>query len=128
SSAHAQHKGMGSTVVAALVSRDAGQIHIAHVGDSRCYRIRDGVIEPLTRDHSLINEALALKPDLTKAQIARLPKNVITRALGMSSVVQVYVRSEAVQPGDTFLLCSDGLSGLVPDDKILDIVEIASDI
>lgn len=128
STSSVQHKGMGSTIVAMLVSRDTRHIHIAHVGDSRCYRIRDGNIEQMTRDHSLINEALALKPDLTKAQIARLPKNVITRALGMSAVVQVDVRSEELRIGDTFLLCSDGLSGLVPDEKILDIVDISADV
>lgn len=127
SSTDARHKGMGSTVVALLFSREHGQVHVAHVGDSRCYRIRDGKIEQLTRDHSLVNEALALKPDLTKAQIARLPKNVITRALGMAPVVQVDIRTERLQPGDAFLLCSDGLSGLVPDEQMLEIVGMAED-
>jgi protein phosphatase len=127
SSTDARHKGMGSTIVALLFSREHGQVHVAHVGDSRCYRIRDGRIEQLTRDHSLVNEAIALKPDLTKAQIARLPKNVITRALGMAPVVQVDIRTERLQPGDAFLLCSDGLSGLVPDDQMLEIVGMAED-
>jgi len=128
SSTDPRHKGMGSTIVALLFSRAHGQVHVAHVGDSRCYRIRDGEIEQLTRDHSLVNEALALKPDLTKAQIARLPKNVITRALGMAPVVQVDIRTEHLEPGDAFLLCSDGLSGLVPDEQMLEIVGMADDI
>jgi protein phosphatase len=127
SSTDARHKGMGSTIVALLFSREQNQVHVAHVGDSRCYRIRDGKIEQLTRDHSLVNEALALKPDLTKAQIARLPKNVITRALGMAPVVQVDIRTERLQPGDSYLLCSDGLSGLVPDEQMLEVVGMAED-
>lgn len=125
SSMDSRHKGMGSTVVALLVSPADHQVHIAHVGDSRCYRVRRGAIEQMTRDHSLINEALAMKPDLTKAQIARLPKNVITRALGMASGVQVDIRTEQALPGDQFLLCSDGLSGLVNEQQMLDMLEMS---
>ncbi|EYF07933.1 Protein serine/threonine phosphatase PrpC, regulation of stationary phase [Chondromyces apiculatus DSM 436] len=121
SSTHSQHQGMGSTVVAAHLALD--HIHVAHVGDSRCYRIRNGTIEQLTKDHSLINDALALKPDLTPEELARLPKNIITRALGMKDAVKVDIRTEPVQPGDLFLLCSDGLSGMVNDEQILDVFE-----
>jgi protein phosphatase len=120
SNTHAQHHGMGSTCVAIHLSD--GMVHIAHVGDSRCYRIRDGQIQQMTRDHSLINDALDMKPDLTKEELARLPKNIITRALGMKDVVKVDVKSEPVLPGDQFLLCSDGLTGMVPVDDILKIV------
>lgn len=118
-----QHQGMGSTVVAAHVSADTDSIHVGHVGDSRCYRIRDGKIEQLTKDHSLINDALALKPDLTPEELARLPKNIITRALGMKDAVKVDIRSEPVQPGDMFLLCSDGLSGMINEAQMLDVFE-----
>ncbi|WP_245677735.1 Stp1/IreP family PP2C-type Ser/Thr phosphatase [Chondromyces crocatus] len=121
SNTFSQHQGMGSTVVAAYVAQD--HIHIGHVGDSRCYRIRDGSIEQLTKDHSLINDALALKPDLTPEELARLPKNIITRALGMKDAVKVDIRTEPVQPGDFFLLCSDGLSGMINDEQILDVFE-----
>ncbi|MCC6555390.1 MAG: Stp1/IreP family PP2C-type Ser/Thr phosphatase [Polyangiaceae bacterium] len=127
SSTHAQHQGMGSTVVAAYVSRETDQIHVGHVGDSRCYRIRDGKLEQLTKDHSLINDALALKPDLSPEELARLPKNIITRALGMKDAVKVDIRSEKVQPGDIFLLCSDGLSGMVSDAQIADVFEFTED-
>jgi serine/threonine protein phosphatase PrpC len=121
-----QHHGMGSTVVAVHIAGD-GMIHISHVGDSRCYRIRDGEIEQLTRDHSLINDALEMKPDLAPEEIARLPKNIITRALGMKDAVEVDVRSEPLALGDTFLLCSDGLSGMVSDREILEVVSLTDD-
>jgi PPM family protein phosphatase len=128
SSTFQQHQGMGSTVVAMHIARDNGQVHVAHVGDSRCYRIRAGEIVQLTRDHSLVNDALALKPDLTPDEIARLPKNIITRALGMKDLVKVDIHSSDVEAGDVFLLCSDGLSGMVDDEQILEIVGITDDL
>lgn len=123
SSTHTEHKGMGTTMVAMHVSRDTGEAHVAHVGDSRCYRIRGGVIEQLTRDHSLIGDALAWKPDLTEAELAMLPKNVISRALGRAKTVEVDIRSDPALPGDVYVLCSDGLSGHVKDPGILEIVQ-----
>lgn len=120
SSTHAEHKGMGTTCVAIHVSRADGHAHIAHVGDSRCYRIRGGAIEQMTRDHSLIGDALAWKPDLTEAELSLLPKNVISRALGRAKTVEVDIRSEPALPGDVYVLCSDGLSGHVSDQGILD--------
>jgi len=122
SSTHQQHHGMGSTIVAAYVPPGGEEIHIAHVGDSRCYRVRDGEIKQLTRDHSLINDALDIKPDLTDADLARLPKNIITRALGMKDVVKVDIRTEKMEPGDIYLLCSDGLSGMVSDPDLGDVL------
>ncbi|WP_437603589.1 protein phosphatase 2C domain-containing protein [Sorangium sp. So ce590] len=127
SNTYTQHQGMGSTVVAAYVSRETEQIHVGHVGDSRCYRIRLGEIEQLTKDHSLINDALALKPDLSPDELARLPKNIITRALGMKDAVKVDIRSERIQLGDAFLLCSDGLSGMVSEQQMLDVLDITQD-
>ncbi|WP_437683172.1 Stp1/IreP family PP2C-type Ser/Thr phosphatase [Sorangium sp. So ce131] len=127
SNTYTQHQGMGSTVVAAFVSTETEQIHVGHVGDSRCYRIRHGEIEQLTKDHSLINDALALKPDLSQDELARLPKNIITRALGMKDAVKVDIRSERIQLGDVFLLCSDGLSGMVSEQQMLDVFDITQD-
>jgi protein phosphatase len=124
SSSHDRHKGMGSTVVAVHVAGDT--VYIAHVGDSRCYRIRDDKMEQVTRDHSLINEALALRPDLTPEQIARLPKNVVTRALGMKGSVNVDLRTERALPGDVLLLCSDGLSGMVDDTTIFEVLGLTN--
>lgn len=119
SNTHPAHKGMGTTLVAVHVSRAEGQIHIAHVGDSRCYRIRGGKIEQLTRDHSLIGDALAWKPDLTEAELSLLPKNIISRALGRGKSVEIDLRTEPIAVGDMFVLCSDGLSGMVNDAGIL---------
>jgi PPM family protein phosphatase len=126
SSTFAEHKGMGSTIVAVHVSH--GNIHIAHVGDSRCYRIRDGEIKQMTRDHSLINDALELKPDLTPQELARLPKNVITRALGMASTVKVDVQSHPALHDDIYLLCSDGLTGMVNTTQILEVLDVTEDL
>ena len=125
SNTHQQHHGMGSTVVAIHLAHD--MVHVAHVGDSRVYRIRDGEIQQLTRDHSLINDALEMKPDLTKEELARLPKNIITRALGMKDAVKVDVKSEPALPGDVFLLCSDGLTGMVPNEQILEVISLTQE-
>lgn len=122
-----EHRGMGSTIVAVHYERVTGQLHIAHVGDSRVYRVRGGAIEQLTRDHSLVSDAMMMKPELTQEELSRLPKNIITRALGMTAKVQVDLRSEPVQAGDTYLLCSDGLSGMVDDEQILEVLTITDD-
>jgi protein phosphatase len=118
-------QGMGTTIVGALFNRGERKIHIAHVGDSRAYRVRDGKLMQLTRDHSLLNDYLLVMPNLTDAQKERLPNNVITRALGMQEAVAVDVCQEAVQPEDLFVLCSDGLNGMVKDARILELVEEA---
>ncbi len=118
-------RGMGTTIVSAVFSNR--RLYVAHVGDSRCYRIRNGEIELLTRDHSLRNDYLLVMPDMTEEQQEELPKNVITRALGMSDNVVVDLRPELPKPGDLYLLCSDGLSGMVTDEQILDIVDSSKD-
>ena len=118
-------QGMGTTIVGALFARDDRKIHIVHVGDSRAYRIRDGALTQLTRDHSLLNDYLLVMPNLTEVQKERLPSNVITRALGMQEGVAVDLYFESVESGDVYVLCSDGLNGMVSDDRILDIVESA---
>ena len=115
-------QGMGTTIVGALFNRGDRKIHIAHVGDSRAYRVRSGGITQLTRDHSLLNDYLLVMPNLTDAQRERLPSNVITRALGMQDAVAVDLCFERVEPGDVYVLCSDGLNAMVGDDRILDIV------
>lgn len=118
-------QGMGTTVVSARFNRDDQSIDIAHVGDSRAYRIRAGEITLLTRDHSLLNDYLLVMPNLTDAQKERLPANVITRALGMQNGVAVDLYFEGVEPGDVYVLCSDGLNGMVNDDRILAIIQTA---
>jgi protein phosphatase len=109
---------MGTTVVGAMFSPKKQKMYIGHVGDSRCYRVRAGKIRQLTRDHSLINDYLLAMPDLSEEQKNELPKNVITRALGMQDQVVVDLQHDDPQPGDTYVLCSDGLSGMVTDEDI----------
>jgi PPM family protein phosphatase len=121
-------RGMGTTVVGALFSPKKNRIFIGHVGDSRCYRVRRGELRQMTRDHSLINDYLMAMPDLTEEQKSELPKNVITRALGMQDQVMVDLQADDPQPGDMYLLCSDGLSGMMGDDEILDILMSTGDI
>jgi protein phosphatase len=116
-----QYKGMGTTVVSALISGD--KIYIAHVGDSRAYRVRDRQIQQLTRDHSLLEDFKESKPDMTEEEERAFPhKNVITRALGMRDSVDVAIKTHTITAGDVYVLCSDGLSGMVPDAAICEIV------
>jgi len=123
-----EYHGMGTTVVGAMFSPSKQRMYIGHVGDSRCYRIRDGQIRLLTRDHSLINDYLLAMPDLTEEQRSELPKNVITRALGMQDQVVVDLQHDDPKDGDVYVLCSDGLSGMIVDEEIKRIVSHASNI
>jgi PPM family protein phosphatase len=118
---HTLH-GMGTTVVGLLLSPEHNAAYVAHVGDSRAYRVRDGEITQLTRDHSLINDYLMMMPDMPKEAMDVLPKNVITRALGMQDSVVVDMATEELLVGDRYLLCSDGLSGQVTDERIREII------
>jgi PPM family protein phosphatase len=116
-----KHRGMGTTIVAACFSPRSALMHVAHVGDSRCYRMRNGDFELLTKDHSLLTDVLEQRPELDDEMLARLPKNIVTRALGIDGQLRVSIRSFSVVEGDRYLLCSDGLSGPVP---ALDLIEI----
>lgn len=117
-----EHHNMGTTVVGCMFSAHKRKMYIAHVGDSRCYRVREGEIRQMTRDHSFINDYILAVPDLTDEQKAELPKNVITRALGMQDHVVIDLCGDESRPGDTYLLCSDGLSGMVEDAEIREIL------
>ncbi len=110
-----QH-GMGTTIVAASFLDD--KVLIAHVGDSRVYRIRDGVIEQLTEDHSLLNDYIKMKK-LSANEVGNFQhKNVIVRALGMKESVQVDTQIDSPSVGDIYILCSDGLSGMINDSQL----------
>jgi PPM family protein phosphatase len=112
--------GMGTTVVATLFAD--GALIVGHVGDSRLYRRRDGRFEQITEDHSLLNDYIKIK-HLSAEEIANFPhKNVIVRALGMKDSVQVDVHIDSPRLGDIYVLCSDGLSGMVKDQEISDMV------
>jgi len=110
-----KYMGMGTTIVAVAFSPDGDVIHIANVGDSRCYRLRGGFVEPLTSDHSLVNDVLETHPDADDALLAKMPRHVVTRALGMEESVRVPVRSLRVLPDDLYLLCTDGISDSLGD-------------
>ncbi len=112
-----QCQGMGTTVVAALFAKD--RITIAHVGDSRMYRLRGGEFKQLTNDHSLVQELIdrGFFASPEEAQ-ANTPKNLVTRALGIDEQVMVDVQELATSPDDIYLLCSDGLNDMVNDEEI----------
>jgi len=108
--------GMGTTVTAAYVGEE--DVTIAHVGDSRAYLLRRGELNRLTRDHSLVGELVA-RGKLTEEQAEQHPqRSVITRALGPEPAVQVDTETYPAREGDVFLLCSDGLTSMVPEPRV----------
>lgn len=115
-----EYKGMGTTCLVLLFDR--GNAFLAHVGDSRGYLVRDGRIEQLTEDHSLVNEKV--KAGVITAEEAKTHKlkNIITRSLGFLEDVEVDLQVCAARRGDLFVLCSDGLSNLVETDEIGEMV------
>jgi PPM family protein phosphatase len=116
----ARLRGMGTTVVACLA--DGETMSVAHVGDSRAYMIRDQKLQRITNDHSWVFEQVQAGM-LTEAEAEKHPlRNVITRALGGALQVNPDASEIEVRPGDVFLLCSDGLTGMVPEDEILRVV------
>jgi serine/threonine protein phosphatase PrpC len=121
SNADPNASGMGTTMTVALVEN--GQVAFGHVGDSRAYLIRGGTMEQLTEDHSLVAELMRsgkLSPEEAETHPQR---SVITRALGTDPDVDVDTFTIAAQTGDVFLLCSDGLTTMVSNETILDLVE-----
>jgi protein phosphatase len=118
--------GMGTTTTAMIVDLEAEEVAIGHVGDSRAYRFRAGKLERLTRDHSLVEE-MRRKGQLTDAQAEDHPqRSIITRALGPEPEVKVDVQTVPAQAGDVFLICSDGLTTMLPDDHIARLLARAS--
>ncbi|HEU4905730.1 MAG TPA: Stp1/IreP family PP2C-type Ser/Thr phosphatase [Solirubrobacterales bacterium] len=110
--------GMGTTITAAIVEAQKEEVGIGHVGDSRAYRLRRGGLERLTRDHSLVEE-MRRKGQITDAQAEEHPqRSIITRALGPEPEVEVDVQTVPAAPGDVFLLCSDGLTTMVNEERI----------
>ena len=111
-----QCAGMGTTLVAGLFYDN--QLTVGHIGDSRMYRLRGEVLDQITKDHSLLQEqvdaGLIKKEDARKSR----NKNLLTRALGIDPKVEAEIHTHAVLPGDTYLLCSDGLNDMVEDEEI----------
>jgi len=120
--ADASLAGMGTTITVAAVDSDSEQVVIGHVGDSRAYRLRDGIIQRLTKDHSLVEE-MRRRGQITEEQAEDHPqRSIITRALGPEPEVQADLAVVPSDPGDIFLLCSDGLTTMIGDDRIREIL------
>ncbi len=112
-------KGMGTTIVAVLVKNN--EVCIAHVGDSRAYIIREDTIRQITKDHSLVQEMLD-KGQITKEEYEHNPiKNIITRAMGVDEEIDIDFDYACLNENEALLLCTDGLSGMINDKRILEI-------
>ncbi|MGZ4203275.1 MAG: Stp1/IreP family PP2C-type Ser/Thr phosphatase [Thermoleophilaceae bacterium] len=118
------HAGMGTTVTAALVG--GREVSLGHVGDSRAYRFRDDELERITQDHSLVEELMRmgkLSPEDAESDPRR---SIITRALGPEPDVEVETCTYPAKDGDVYLLCSDGLTGMVPEERVAEILRSRS--
>ena len=115
-----RYSGMGTTIVTALFHHD--KLTVAHIGDSRAYRFRAGQLEAITRDHSVLQEQI--DAGLISVEDARFAqnRNLLTRAMGIEEDVEVEVHEHDTQAGDVYLLCSDGLFDMVPDEEIATIL------
>ena len=114
--ANPQLHGMGTTLVLAVFG--GRRAIVGHIGDSRCYRLRSGMLELLTRDHSMLQEQLDAGLITTEEAALSPHRNLVTRALGIEHGVQLEMHEHDAQDGDLFLLCSDGLSELVPVEQL----------
>jgi protein phosphatase len=113
---NSHYAGMGTTLVVGVFR--GARLTLGHVGDSRCYRLREGVLTQITKDHSMLQEQVDAGI-LTIEQAAVAPgKNLLTRALGVEEMVRVAIDEHAVQPGDLYLMCTDGLTDMVSDKDI----------
>jgi PPM family protein phosphatase len=113
-------RGMGTTLTVARLHE--GDVSVAHVGDSRAYRLRDGELEQLTNDHSLVAELERSGQITAEAAVHHPQRSIITRALGPEPDVEVDTYTIAGREGDVFLLCSDGLTGMISDDEVASIL------
>lgn len=111
-----QFHGMGTTVVVGLFQQD--RLILAHVGDSRAYRLRDGELTQITRDHSLLQEQIDAGLITPEAALHSPNRNLITRAVGVDHEVDIEIHEHTTKPGDIYLLCSDGLSDMLSDAEI----------
>ena len=115
-----QYTGMGTTLVVGVFQ--AGRLVLGHIGDSRCYRLRSGELQQITKDHSLLQEQIDAGLITPEQALTAANKNLVTRALGVEDSVLLEVNEHRVQAGDVYLLCSDGLSDMVRDQPIADIM------
>ena len=120
--------GMGTTMTVALVDSSVGTIAFGHVGDSRAYRVRDGVLEQLTDDHSLVGELVRSGKLSPEAAETHPQRSVITRALGTEPDVDVDTFTVEARPDDLYLLCSDGLTDMISADEIFAVLDGSDDL
>jgi PPM family protein phosphatase len=120
SHASAEHAGMGTTLTAVYVAPE--EVAIAHVGDSRAYRLRAGELTRLTDDHSLVDELMRQGKITPEEAVDHPQRSVITRALGPEPMVEVDTRSYSAHAGDVYLLCSDGLTTMLPEARVADLM------
>lgn len=111
-----QYSGMGTTLVVGVFQD--GRLMLGHIGDSRCYRLRANVLEQITKDHSLLQEQMDAGLITPEQAATSSNKNLVTRALGVEDAVLLEVNEHRVDPGDLYLMCSDGLSDMLDDDAI----------
>lgn len=111
-----QYAGMGTTLVVAVFR--PGHLLVGHIGDSRAYRLRGGRLQQLTRDHSLLQEQLDAGLITPEQAIFSSNRNLVTRAVGVEDTVLLETHEHELHPGDCYLLCSDGLSDMLDDDAI----------
>jgi protein phosphatase len=115
-----QYSGMGTTLVVG-VFQDA-RLMLGHIGDSRCYRLRNGSLEQITKDHSLLQEQMDAGLITPEQAATSSNKNLVTRALGVEDAVLLEVNEYKVEPGDLYMTCSDGLSDMLDDGAIAQIL------
>ena len=121
-----EHAGMGTTLTILAVDRDTGALAIGHVGDSRAYRLRDGVLEQLTKDHTVAQDLLDAG-QLTNPDISQHPfRHLLNRAVGTESQVEAELIKGSAERDDLYLLCSDGLFGVVDDRALVATLEGAT--
>lgn len=115
-----QYSGMGTTLVVGVFQD--GRLMLGHIGDSRCYRLRGGQFEQITKDHSLLQEQMDAGLITPEQAATSTNKNLVTRALGVEDAVLLEVNEHKVEPGDVYLMCSDGLSDMLDDDAIAQVL------
>jgi protein phosphatase len=118
--ANVQLQGMGTTLVLGAFGQQ--RVIVGHIGDSRCYRLRGEKLELLTRDHSLLQEQLDAGAITPEQAVLSPHRNLVTRALGIERNVDLEMHEHSAKPGDLYLLCSDGLSEMVPDAQLFTIL------
>ena len=119
-----QYTGMGTTLVVCVFQGD--RLMLGHVGDSRCYRLRGGQFQQITKDHSLLQEQIDAGWITPEQALTAPNKNLVTRALGVEDTVMVEINEHRVESGDVYVMCSDGLSDMINDEAIAQIMLTAS--